>query len=123
MIVIDQLCKTLGPKYFYLQVWLNKDYFWFLPQSFIVIFFGFLVWMAIAGCFLRRDEYLVPTWLLLVGGASNMIDKVWHGGVIDVFRIYSFNFNLADLFIAIGSVWLMYLVFVRQLSENATILK
>lgn len=62
-----------------------------------------------------RRYYMSPFILVLGGGASNVIDRLAYGGVIDMFVIPGFTvFNIADLALITGSAWCMYLVWRQQ---------
>lgn len=40
--------------------------------------------------------------LMLAGGASNLFDRLWQGGVTDVFYLAGLTFNLADVYLLAG---------------------
>jgi len=42
------------------------------------------------------------------GGASNLIDRVVHGGVIDIIHVQAVAINLADIAIIIGAIMLLW---------------
>ena len=46
-------------------------------------------------------------WLLLAGGVSNVIDRLVGKGVVDIFFLFGWWFNLADVVITIGVWWLI----------------
>ena len=47
--------------------------------------------------------------LIIVGGVNNVIDRLIYGCVVDYIRIVPWNvFNLADVFIFIGAVIVLY---------------
>lgn len=56
---------------------------------------------------------------LIFGGAmGNLLDRVWHGHVIDFIDVYYqpihwYTFNVADAFITVGALMLLKEVFVR----------
>lgn len=46
--------------------------------------------------------------LILSGGFSNYLDRIFQGGVVDYFTIWFLpHFNLADLVITFGFVWFL----------------
>ena len=57
---------------------------------------------------------------LIIGGAiGNIIDRLWHGAVIDFLDFYLFNyhwytFNIADSAIVIGATILIWTQFIRK---------
>lgn len=69
------------------------------------------VWLVIRGPVNRSAAAMV-----LAGGLANAWDRLIYGGVIDYWRVsfYPFAFNVADLFIRIGVVWLVVSVIRRS---------
>jgi len=65
-------------------------------------------------CFLTKDRLIKISLLLISGGAiGNAIDRIYFGGVIDFIDIFLYNyhwpaFNLADIFISLGVIILLF---------------
>lgn len=56
----------------------------------------------------ERPPTRLGLWLLLGGAVSNVIDRVLHGGVVDIVAIAGLSrFNLADVMIILGAVSLL----------------
>lgn len=56
---------------------------------------------------------VVPAVLVLSGGLGNLIDRIAFGYVTDMFRTLFMNFavfNVADICITVGAVWLAFYV-------------
>lgn len=63
--------------------------------------------------------------LILSGGIGNMIDRIWHGYVIDFFyfKLIDFPvFNVADIFVCVGSVLGLLLMFFYYSEEELAFL-
>ena len=84
-------------------------FFWQIDQSLLIVFslivLGGLIFVLIKnkdrGNFLLTDGLL----LIILGGASNLFDRIFLGYVIDFIRIFFlpfFTFNLADILITVG---------------------
>lgn len=62
---------------------------------------------------LKQNRYLVPVGIMVGAGASNVVDRFIHGGVVDyVYWHCGFNFavfNFADVMIDVAVVWLFVL--------------
>lgn len=52
--------------------------------------------------------------LILAGVLSNLIDRLFRGGVIDYLNIYGLFFNLADIFIILGLVIYFYKILIYE---------
>ena len=79
-----------------------------LILSAVVITVGIIVWL----CRLSRAQRLLSVALAcVVGGAvGNLIDRIWHGYVIDFIDVYVGSthwptFNIADSFITLGALF------------------
>lgn len=64
------------------------------------------------------DSMYIGLTMITSGGVSNLIDRITQGGVVDFIQIYRFPvFNLADLYIIIGT--LIILVSQIYMTNNA----
>jgi len=62
-----------------------------------------------------EEKHKLPFALILAGGIGNLIDRVFLGGVIDFIDLKIWPiFNLADSFITIGILWLVWLLFLKE---------
>lgn len=60
--------------------------------------------------------------LILTGGSGNLIDRIVKGHVIDFININLFNFpvfNLADIYITVGVILLMFVIIKTFFKKNA----
>lgn len=72
-----------------------------------------LLVMLLAGAY--RRPVRLGLWLILGGAASNLIDRIVHGGVVDVISIADTSrFNLADAMIVLGALSLVRSVWWRE---------
>lgn len=93
---------------------INKNIFWgIVPISnkiIIIISFIILIYILYLCSVLKKRKF---AWcFVLIGGLSNIIDRILVGGVIDYIRLESLTtFNLADVYICIGLVLLIMEIF------------
>ena len=73
---------------------------WFIVNLIIIIVVVFII-------LIKGTE--LGGLLILSGGLSNFIDRLWRGGVVDWIRIplFFWSFNLADVMITMGVILLI----------------
>ncbi len=82
---------------------------WVLILLALAIVVALFVWLYRA-----RDVYVVLGLTLVIGGAlSNVVDRLYHGAVIDFVDVHAAGFhwpafNLADTLIVVGTAMLLY---------------
>lgn len=50
------------------------------------------------------------------GGISNLIDRIFRGGVFDFIKVYNIVFNFADILVVLG--WILLIVFLIDYSRK-----
>jgi len=106
LILLDQICKFLIKAYFPTLVVLNeKGVFGILPWWFLIFGIFGILWLAI------KRSWFFQNWgflLIVAGGVSNIIDRVFYGGVVDFINIGQLPvFNLADVMISLGVIFII----------------
>ena len=108
VIASDQILKWIIRKYDWFYVINPGSAFSFGSQW---PWFEWVVWgtfLALIWYFYSRKmpRHVPMAWALLIsGGASNLIDRIFFSGVIDYIKIWQFPiFNLADVLITLGVV-------------------
>lgn len=61
-----------------------------------------LLWMMM----FKRNSWQWGEKLIVAGGAANLIDRLEHQGVTDWINVGRLWFNLADVYIILGALWL-----------------
>ena len=75
----------------------------------------------------QKDKISIPNAiavsLIMAGGISNLIDRIFRGGVVDFIKVTKFAiFNIADCYIVIG--WIMLVFFlIKEIIPNSSIEK
>lgn len=132
IVALDQITKivvnsNIGYSYeievikdfFYLTNIRNKGVAFGMLQDARIVFIPLTIFiMVFLTYLLMREEkwYKKLVYSLILGGAvGNFIDRIFRGYVIDFldFYIFSYNFptfNVADIFITIGTILLLFLV-------------
>lgn len=87
-------------------------------NAIIMVFVFFLIIKFIKQQFEQIDKKTaVALSLVLGGGISNFLDRVFRGGVLDFIKIYKFPiFNIADVIVMIG--WLLLVVFLIDFTRK-----
>ena len=90
-----------------------------LISIFVMLFLYFYM-----GCFKESKRNIIAFSLVYGGLFGNLIDRIVHGYVIDFIDFYVLNynypiFNLADSFICIGILMILYAIFLGEDNENS----
>lgn len=125
VIVIDQLSKFLitkyvperiGNEYFAIETATNTGMAFGFNSGNIqnLLLSGFVILIIITFIKNQREQLeprvLVAISMALGGGISNLIDRIFRGGILDFIKIPIIpNFNIADLCICIG--WVLIVIF------------
>ncbi len=107
--------KNIGFKHY-----LNQGIAFSIPLPLIIlipiisIILFFLIWHLIN--YLKNNNIAVyPLSLIIIGAFSNLLDRINYQGVIDFIDISIFPaFNLADTYITLGIIWLIWLILKKK---------
>jgi len=95
----------------------KQSFYYNVITIIILIITLIIIWLAHKSKGLEKTCYLMIT-----GGAcGNLFDRIYYGSVIDFIDIsiknfHWFIFNVADIFISIGVILLIFLEFVKKKS-------
>lgn len=88
---------------------LNNQMVFGLAGNNITAYLVSLLIFTILVFFYLKQILTLEIGLVLAGLLSNVLDRVFYGGVIDYFSIFFIpKFNLADILIVVGSIILVY---------------
>jgi signal peptidase II len=84
---------------------------WFFTVVAVVITIVLSIWLARLGP--KVSKLSIGLSLIIGGALGNLIDRLWHGYVIDFFHLYYQNwhypaFNIADSAIVVGAALLIW---------------
>ena len=136
IIILDQITKwlvatNLGYGYevqiiknfFYVTYVRNKGAAWGIFQNGRIFFVLMTILVVIGILYLmsrEKSSYKKVVFSFILGGAlGNFIDRLFRGYVIDFldFYIFSYNFptfNVADIFITVGTILIIYEILVKK---------
>jgi len=84
----------------------------------LALLVGLFIYLGLLICILKYNKtltdygyYLIGWWLIMFGGLSNLIDRLFVGGVIDIVNLAYGWFNLADVAIILGAGILLLFYF------------
>jgi signal peptidase II len=83
---------------------LSNTYLYILLSVIIVILFYFYLQAF------KKVSVLVWPWaLIIIGAISNLLDRIYQGGVIDFINFFGLTvINLSDIYISLGVAWLLF---------------
>jgi lipoprotein signal peptidase len=118
--------ETRFPVVPFSQVTFNTGFFFgFIPVNGLIFSVVLIViWLVLCVFFvrfIRHNRLLLASYigLILVGGLSNIIDRVWYGGVVDYIAIGNFPiFNLSDVCIVLGAGGILLHIFHTPLIDR-----
>lgn len=101
VVILDQTTKALALQF--LPVTRNTGVSFGMWQH---IDIGFVTMILMLTLVFAHLHFGVPELLIISGGISNFIDRVLRGAVIDWIPGVLFHFNLADVMITFGALWI-----------------
>ncbi len=114
-LVIFELFSFAAVKYF--DPIINQNYFFGLyGTSFWPTLLGFLILIGFY-LYLRKIglNLVVLFTVILAAAASNLIERIIYGGVVDYISIFKFNvFNLADIVIVVSMVIIFIYAIIKK---------
>lgn len=119
LIILDRYLKVLArlfwsdqaqelTKWFHLNYSLNNALAFSLPANkYFILIITILLLLILTALYLKklRDRNPEALWwfIIILGATSNLIDRLFYGGVIDYLNVVWFTtFNLADCLITVG---------------------
>lgn len=116
LIAIDQLTKLYFLKYWNGLVTLNSGGAWSVGSGFDYYPYVVVLLLIALGFVIYRSKIIKssfwPFVLIYAGAVSDLIDRFRLGGVVDFINLKIWpSFNLADLLIVVGSVWIFFKLF------------
>lgn len=141
IILLDQIVKKIVVSNMYLgeSIPLLEDFFhityihnkgaafslWEQQWVLLIAFPAIVMIVGLVCLFIKRKTwdklYLLSIAMICGGGLGNLIDRITHGYVVDMFDFRVFPvFNIADIFICVGcGLMLIYVIFLeRKNSDN-----
>ena len=121
IIIVDQLSKvlminksiTLIPNFFNFTYTENLGGAFGLGKQQIIFLLSLILTIGIIIYLIKNKSKIInyiPFILIIAGSIGNLIDRIFRGYVIDFIDVNIFNFpnfNIADICVVIGAIWLI----------------
>ncbi len=116
LIALDRLTKWFILNHYADKLFKNpKLYFWAVNSAFLYVVVGAVLLLLVFLFFktLKKRNFLLSTGfsLIILGGLSNLFDRIIFGYVIDWIRVFFLPisiFNIADIMIIAGIVCIIF---------------
>ena len=111
-LILDRLIKTLALKEI-VKISKNQSLFFFdINQRWLIIATSLIIAVLSVALIKERQNksksLSMGYWLIILGGLSNLFDRIVYGYVIDTIPLFSFSvFNLADVMVISGSALIL----------------
>jgi len=110
------ILKNPSPDFWngFFDLHMNKDIAFSLPMTYLVLYPIIILILIVLILFWKKDfkkrSILIWPWgLIIIGAISNLLDRIRYGGVIDFINVQYFTvFNLSDVYISIGVIWILW---------------
>lgn len=90
---------------------------WLILTLTFIILVILLVWLK--KLIVKKSILIWPVSLIILGAVSNLMDRLNYGGVVDFIDLPYFSvFNLSDVYISIGVIWLLIWEFNKKRLDN-----
>lgn len=100
---------------------LPMTYFILYPIIILILITLIFVWKKAAD---QKSILIWPWGLVIFGAISNFLDRILYGGVIDFINVPYFTvFNISDIYISLGVVWILWYYWFYKNNGEKTVKK
>lgn len=125
LLLVDQATKFVAASYFKEPFILHEWFrFVYAENTGIAFSFPLPLWVIIPASLIIVSFLVRELWrrkniwtygLIVIGALGNLIDRFWHGFVIDWISVWEFPiFNLADTYISLGLFFFVVLLLMKK---------
>ena len=123
ILVVNNIKESIGNTFWGIEVVSNTGMaFGFYKGNLRNIFLTICV-LALIVWFIRNQleridfKTQIALSIILAGGISNLLDRIFRGAILDFIRIYKFPiFNIADIYVVVG--WVLLVIFLIIYSKK-----
>lgn len=92
----------------------DRLFFGFVGNNVIALTTSILALVGFWLIVFRKDSNYLALSLIFGGAFSNIVDRIFRGGVVDYLNVLYWSINLADIAIVAGIVWYGYSLFASK---------